>query len=69
MTLTNKTLITLIQSINDETKVATLLQAKLDDDQARRDYHKKYNAKKNATLKIVREQHPEIFAAAKAAVA
>lgn len=68
MTLTNTKLINLVTRLGEE-KTLDLLVKKMDDDQARRDYHKKYNAVKNATIKLLKEQHPEMFEDAKKAVA
>ena len=60
MTLTNERLIKIIATLGQD-RAAELLMKKMEDDEARKEYHKKYNAKKNAVLKMVKEQHPELF--------
>lgn len=60
MTLNNERLIKLVSTLG-EVKVLDLLTKKIEDDDARREYHKKYNAKKNALLKTIRTEHPELF--------
>jgi hypothetical protein len=60
MTLTNTKLIAMITKMG-EARAADLLTKKLEDDDARREYHKKYNAKKNAILREVKAAHPELF--------
>lgn len=60
MTLTNKELIALIQALG-EVKALDLLTKKIEDDDARREYHRKYNAAKNETLREIKKSHPELF--------
>lgn len=67
MTLTNAKLIALVQA-HGEVKTLALLEKKMEDDEYRREYHRKYNVKKNEAMKLIKAQHPEIFQAAKAAV-
>jgi hypothetical protein len=67
MTLTNQKLITLVTSLGEE-KTHALLVKKIEDDEYRREYHRKYNVKKSAIEKVMREKHPELYEAAKAAV-
>lgn len=67
MTLTNEKLIQMIQTMG-EVKVHSLLVKKIEDDEYRKEYHRKYNTRKTQIDKIVREQHPEIYLAAKSMV-
>lgn len=60
MTLNNAKLINLISTLG-EVKTLDLLTKKIEDDDARREYHRKYNAKKNEVLKQVKLAHPELF--------
>lgn len=60
MTLNNTKLIQMISTLG-EVKVLDLLTKKIEDDDARREYHKKYNAKKNEVLRQVKLAHPELF--------
>lgn len=60
MTINNNELAKMIQAMG-EVKVLELLKKKIEDDEARREYHKKYNAKKNAVLRMVKQNHPELF--------
>lgn len=60
MQLKNAKLIALVGKLGED-KVLDLLVKKMADDDARRDYHKKYNAKKNAVLREVKRVHPELF--------
>lgn len=67
MQIKDATLIALITKLG-EVKTLALLEKKIEDDQYRREYHRKYNVKKAEIVKLVKANHPEIFEAAKAAV-
>ena len=60
MTLSNTKLIQMIQTLGEE-KVTRLLSKKIEDDDYRKEYHAKYNAKRNEIMKTVRGTHPELF--------
>jgi hypothetical protein len=60
MTITNQKLISIIAKYS-EAKVLDLLEKKIADDDARKEYHRKYNAKKNEIMKQVKIAHPELF--------
>jgi hypothetical protein len=60
MTLTNEKLIKIITTLGQE-RAAELLMKKMEDDEARKEYHKKYNARKNEVLRQVKLAHPELF--------
>jgi cell fate (sporulation/competence/biofilm development) regulator YlbF (YheA/YmcA/DUF963 family) len=60
MTINNNELVKMISALG-ETKVLDLLKKKIEDDEARKEYHRKYNAKKNEILRTVKQQHPELF--------
>lgn len=60
MTLKNAKLITVVTELGED-KILELLGKKLDDDLARREYHRKYNARKNEILRSVKATHPELF--------
>jgi hypothetical protein len=67
MQLTNGKLIALVTKLGEE-KTLSMLSKKIEDDEYRREYHRKYNVKKAEIVKLVKANHPEIFEAAKAAV-
>jgi hypothetical protein len=60
MTIQNEKLMKLIAQLG-EVKVLDLLTKKIEDDEARKEYHRKYNARKNEILRTVKQQHPELF--------
>ena len=60
MELKNNELAQMIQKFG-ESNTLDLLKKKIADDEARKEYHKKYNAKKNAVLRMVKLNHPELF--------
>jgi cell fate (sporulation/competence/biofilm development) regulator YlbF (YheA/YmcA/DUF963 family) len=60
MTIQNETLAKMINTLG-EVKTLDLLRKKIEDDEARREYHKKYNAKKNELFRRVKMEHPELF--------
>jgi cell fate (sporulation/competence/biofilm development) regulator YlbF (YheA/YmcA/DUF963 family) len=60
MTIQNEKLMKLIAQLG-ETRTYELLTKKIEDDEARKEYHRKYNAKKNEILRTVKQQHPELF--------
>lgn len=65
MTLKNEKLIAALKALGTtEEDMLVHVQRYIDDRVARADYHRKYNAKKNAVLKAVRAAHPELFAKA-----
>ena len=60
MTITNERLIDLIKR-HGESKVASFIDKKLEEDATRKSYHKKYNAERNETMRVVKQLHPELF--------